>query len=193
MKTRQAYALLFAMGGIMAAADCGKGQEGAGGGGPGPTDLTVTWTFSGKPASAEECTARKGQKVFVNLSGTVNPDLHQTATEDCAKGSVKFSGLDIETLGMPYLEGRLLDENGKRVTQEGQVILPQSGATNVTLDFFPVQGEGGASASSSSSAASSSVTAAASSSASTSASSSASTSTSTSASGGATDAGADGG
>lgn len=188
MKIRRAHALLLGVVGIAASTNCSSESAGAGDKAPGPTDLTVTWTFSGKPASAEECTTRGGTKVYVNLSGTYDPSLHQSVTEECATGSVKFANLNLDKLGMPYLEGALINAKEIRVTQTGLTVTPTSGPTNVTLDFFPVPdgGAGGASSSSSSSSK------AASSSASSSSASSSSSSASSSASGG-TDAGADGG
>ena len=130
---------------------CGKsggGGAGAGGGvdaGPmGPTNLVVTWTLAGMPASATTCTAHQGAQVYVNLSGTIDPSLHQTTTLDCATGTVTFSQLLVQDLGTPYLEGTLLDSMGETVTITGVDVVPTVGTTNVTLAFFAPQGTGGA-------------------------------------------------
>jgi hypothetical protein len=187
MKIQRAYALLLGMVGIAASTDCSSESTGPGDDTPGPTDLTVTWTFSGQPATAEECMTRKGTKVYLTLSATKDPSLHQSVTEECSKGSVKFSGLNIGKLGMPYLEGILVNEKEIKVDHQVLTVMPMPGATDVTLDFFPVKTDGGAGGSSSSSSSS-----AASSSSSASSSSAASSSSSSSSSGGG-DAGADGG
>jgi hypothetical protein len=192
MKILRAYALLLGMVGIAASTDC-SGESTGGDKAPGPTDLTVTWTFSGKPASADECMARMGTKVHVNLSGTYDPSLHQTVTEECATGTVKFANLDIEKLGTPYLEGALLNAKEMRVTQAGLTVMPTSGATNATIDFYPIPdgGAGGASSSSSSSSSSKAASSSSSSGSGSGSGSSGSGSGSSSSSGG-SDAGADG-
>src|SRR4051812_39816505 len=98
MKTRKAYALLLAVTAVAAFADCSGESTGSSEMPLGPTDVVVTWTFAGEAASDATCMARMGTQVYVNLSGTVDPKLHQTVTEDCAKGTVKFPQLDTGSL-----------------------------------------------------------------------------------------------
>ncbi len=134
---------------VSALASCGKsgGSAGAGGdvdAGPmGPTNLVVTWTLAGMPASAATCTAHQAAQIYVNLSGTIDPTLHQTTTLDCATGTLTFSQLLVQDLGTPYLEGTLLDSMGATVTITGVDVVPTVGTTNVTLAFFAPQGTGG--------------------------------------------------
>jgi hypothetical protein len=178
---------------------CGKGGNGGGNGGgtagvggadagpTGPTDLAVSWTLAGMPADATGCMAHGATQIFVNLSGTIDPALHQSMTVDCAMGSLTFPKLLVEKLGMPYLEGTLLDAKSKTVAITGVDVTPMLGTTAVTLDFFSAMGTGGAgsssSAASSSHAASSSGTASSSAASSSAGSSSSSSSTGASSSG----------
>jgi len=148
MKMAWARTLLAA---LVATAACSKSGTGATGDGgvTGPTDLVAKWTFTGKPASAAECSARMGDKVYVNLSGTVDATLHQTVTADCAKGTVDLGSHQVEDLGLPYLEATLLDAKGVQVTIVGVNVTPVLGTTTVTLDFFPApMGTGGSTSSS---------------------------------------------
>src|SRR5262245_35409005 len=107
MKMGWAQALLVV---IAATAACGKGGSGSTGdaGVHGPTNLVAKWTFTGKAADASGCMAHGASQVYVNLSGTVDPSLHKSATVDCAKGSFSFGSPLVEDLGMPYLEATLL-------------------------------------------------------------------------------------
>jgi len=192
MKTRRAYTLVLASAGLIAAAaNCGQGSGGTGGAGAGPTDVTVTWTFSGMPADSAACMAHMAAQVQVTLNGTVDTKLHQSVTEDCTKGSVKFPGLSISDLGTPHLEGTLLNDKGGSITIAYLDVKPTPGTTKANIDFFPVMGMGGAggmSASSSKSSAKSSSSSKASSAA-----SSSSTAASSSSSSGAGGAPTDGG
>ena len=144
MKMGKARALLVAL--VLVAA-CGKGGSstttGGDAGPEGPTKLTAKWTFTGKPASAAECTAHMGQQVYVNLSGTIDPSLHKTVTTDCSKGTLDLGSLQVQDLGEPYLEATLLDDMGKTITIAGVNVMPTLGSTTVTLDFFPPAGTGG--------------------------------------------------
>ncbi len=135
MKNRTLQVLLLAVVGVAATAHCGKGTETTTPG-LGPTDVVVTWTFDGKPASAAECTARGGVTVAITLSATGDPSLHQDATAACEKGTVKFSGLDTAGLGAPFLEGALLDDKGITVKRAEMTVMPKVGTTAATLDFF---------------------------------------------------------
>src|SRR5512133_390093 len=105
MKNRTLQVLLLGLAGIAATAHCGKGSESSGTPQLGPTDVVVTWTFDGKPASATECMARGGVTVSVTMSATRDPDLHQHGTADCEKGSITFSALETSGLGLPFIEG----------------------------------------------------------------------------------------
>ncbi len=131
-------------------ANCGGSSDtGAAPPAPTPTDLVVTWSFAGKPASAEECSNRKATQVYLNLSGTVDVTLHQTKTLDCPVGTVTFPGLTVQSLGMPDLEGILLDKDGKSITSLDVTVVPVGGQTKTALDFFGAMGgAGGMSASS---------------------------------------------
>ena len=145
MKIRRAYALLLAGAGIIAAsADCGKDSGGMGGSGAGPTDLTVTWTFSGMPADASSCMAHNGVQVAVTLSGTFDTKLHQSVTEACATGTVKFPNLSTDLLGTPFIEGALLDDKGMTIEARSTSVKAMPGTTKANIDFFPVMGMGGA-------------------------------------------------
>ena len=139
MKNRTLQVLLLALTGIAATAHCGKGSESSGTPALGPTDVVVTWTFDGKPASAMECSARGGVTVSVTMSATSDPSLHQLGTAACEKGSLTFGGLDTGSLGMPFLEGTLLDDKGQTKTRADVTVTPAAGKTAVTLDFFPSQ------------------------------------------------------
>jgi hypothetical protein len=136
MKNRTLQVLLLGLTAVAATAHCGKSE-------PtltpplGPTDVVVTWTFDGKPASAAECTTRGGVTVSVTLSATNDPSLHQNATAACEKGTVTFSALDTAGLGSPFVEGALLDDKGVTVTRADTTARPTPGKTAVTLDFFP--------------------------------------------------------
>jgi len=158
MRTTNTLTLLALGLGALLVIHCG-GDDSSGSSGnppPGPTNLVVSWAFAGKAASADECAAREATQVYVNLSGTIDPALHQKTTEDCASGSVTFPDLDVQKLGTPFLEGILLDKDGKSIAQVGVTVEPTPGSTNVTLDFFGGAGGAGGSPSSSSSTASSS-------------------------------------
>lgn len=143
---------------IISAGACGKGATTDGGdaGPTGPTKMTVKWTFTGKPASAAECSAHMAEEVFVNLSGTIDPELHKSDTVACSKGTADLGSPLIEKLGQPYVEASLLDAKGVTVTLVGQLVNPTPGATEVVLDFFPAMNVGGAGTSSSSSTSASS-------------------------------------
>ncbi len=144
MKMRRARSLVLATAAIVS---CGKGAGGGTSSGDaglhGPTNLVVTWTLAGKPADAAGCMAHGAVMTYVNLSGTIDPTLHQTQTLDCSAGTVTFSNLLVEDLGMPYLEGTLLDDMGTAVQTTGLDVTPALGTTNVTLAFFGPQGTGG--------------------------------------------------
>jgi hypothetical protein len=144
MNTSRARMLVLATAAIVS---CGKGAGGGTSSGDagvhGPTDLVVTWTLAGKPASSADCTANGATQTFVNLSGTIDPSLHQTQTVDCATGTVTFSQLLVEKLGMPDLEGTLLDSMGKTVQTTHLDVMPVLGTTNVTLAFFAPSNTGG--------------------------------------------------
>ncbi|MFT3769401.1 MAG: hypothetical protein QM820_28520 [Minicystis sp.] len=162
MKMGWARALLLAAAAMAACSKSGSGDTGDAG--PhGPTNLTVKWVFSGKPASASECSAHEALQVFVTLSATLDPELHQTITADCDKGSVSLGSPLVENLGQPFVEAALLDDKGVTVAVASANVTPVPGSTTVTLDFFPVMGTGGAGGmmSSSSSAASSAASTAA--------------------------------
>lgn len=122
----------------------------------GPTKLTVKWTFTGKAASSAECSAHMAEQVYVNMSGTTDPELHQKKTVDCSKGSVDFGSPLIENLGQPYIEASLLDKDGISVALVSQLVTPTTSTTEVVLDFFPAMNVGGMSGSSSSSTSASS-------------------------------------
>jgi hypothetical protein len=148
MKMAWARTLLVA---LVAVAACGKSSSGTTGdaGVTGPTDVVAKWTFTGKAASAAECTAHMGQQVFVTLSGTIDSSLHKTATADCTKGTVDLGTFQVEDLGAPYLEAALLDDMGVQVAIVGVNVTPVLGKTTVTLDFFPApMGTGGSTSSS---------------------------------------------
>jgi hypothetical protein len=154
-------ALLLAMSAIAAVTACGKGGSGGAGGGvdaglTGPTKLTATWTFSGKPASAAECSTRGAATVFVTLSATLDPTLHKTLSADCATGKVELGTMNIEDLGQPYVEGALLDDKGVALTNAGALVTPTAKTTGVNLDFYPTVSTSSSSSSSSSSTSSSS-------------------------------------
>jgi hypothetical protein len=139
MKNRTLQVLLLALSGIAATAHCGKGTESSGTPPLGPTDVVVTWTFDGKPASATECMARGGVTVSVTMSATSDPNLHQHDTAACEKGSLTFAALDTGSLGLPFVEGALLDDKGQTKTRADVTVTPTAGKTAVTLDFFPTQ------------------------------------------------------
>ena len=139
MKNRTLQVLLLGLAGIAATAHCGKGSESSGTPPLGPTDVVVTWTFDGKPASAMECMARGGVTVSVTMSATSDPSLHQQSTASCEKGSLTFSALDTAGLGQPFVEGALLDDKGQTKTRADVTATPAPGKTAVTLDFFPTQ------------------------------------------------------
>jgi hypothetical protein len=173
MKLGRARALLLVTAAIMS---CGKGGGSMGSTGDagvnGPTNLVVSWTLAGKPASAATCMAGGAAQIFINLSGTIDPTLHQSTMVDCSMGTFTFGKLLVEDLGTSsYLEGTLLDATGMAVPSGlvGVTVLPTLGTTDVTLAFFAPSGAGGggmggAPASSSSSQAASSSHAASSSS-----------------------------
>jgi hypothetical protein len=136
MKTGMPRGLLVA---VALAVSCGKGGSASttgDGGLHGPTDVIAEWTFTGKAASASECAAHKAVQVYVNMSGTVDPTLHQTVTVDCAKGSVTFPKLLVEDLGSPYVEATLLDDKMVTIAIVGVNVVPTLGKTTVKLDFF---------------------------------------------------------
>jgi hypothetical protein len=137
MKNRTLQVLLLAAVAVAATAHCGKRTDTTAPPSLGPTDVVVTWTFDGKPASAAECTARGGLTVAITLSATGEPSLHQDTTAPCEKGTVTFSALDTAGLGMPFLEGALLDNKGVTVTRANVTVTPKAGTTPATLDFFP--------------------------------------------------------
>jgi hypothetical protein len=154
MKTRRARALLVA---VAVAVSCGKGESGSTTGDSGlhgPTDVIAEWTFTGKAASASECSAHQAVQVYVNMSGTIDPTLHQTVTLDCAKGSVTFPKLLVEDLGSPFLEGTLLDDKMLAIATVGVNVVPSLGKTTVKLDFFAATTTTSGSSSSSTSASS---------------------------------------
>src|ERR1700679_3516789 len=102
MRIRGARAWVLA---AVAIVSCGKSSNGGGGGGAGgssdagpmgPTNLVVSWTLAGVPADAAGCTARKATNIFVYLSGTIDPSLHQSTTVTCATGKVTFSQLLVQ-------------------------------------------------------------------------------------------------
>jgi len=165
MKIRMARAMLLATAAIVS---CGKGTGGSTTGSTGdagvegPTNLVVSWTLAGSAASSATCMAQGAAQVFVNLSGTLDPTLHQSVTVDCATGTTSFPMLLVQDLGTPYLEGTLLDDKGVTVPMGivGIDVTPMLGTTAVTLAFFAPQntGGGGAGTTSSSTAASSSTT-----------------------------------
>jgi hypothetical protein len=173
MKMRMARALLIA---TVAMVSCSKSASTDLDAGPhGPTNIVVKWTIDGKAASTASCKARNAAQVYINLSGTIDTELHQSVTIDCAKGTTTFESLLVEKLGMPYIEGTLLDDKGVTVNdmdlglaEAGVNLMPIPGTTNVTLAFYPppsgTGGAGGMGASSSSTVASSSSTVASSSS-----------------------------
>ncbi len=136
MKNRTLQVLLLAVAGVAATAHCGKGGESSGTPPLGPTDVVVTWTFDGKPASAAECMTRGGSTVSVTLSATGDPALHRNGTAACDKGTITFSGLDTGALGTPFVEGALLDDKGVTVRRAEVTVTPTAGKTAVTLDFF---------------------------------------------------------
>jgi hypothetical protein len=139
MKNRTLQVLFLALLGGAATANCGKGSDSSGTPALGPTDVVVTWTFDGKPASAAECMARGGSTVSVTMSATSDPSLHQHGTEACEKGSLTFTGLDTGSLGTPFVEGALLDDKGLTKARADVTVTPVAGKTPVTLDFFPTQ------------------------------------------------------
>jgi hypothetical protein len=144
MKMGWVRALLLA---VAAMAACGKSESSGGTGDAGlhgPTHLVAKWTFTGKPASASECSARMGAEVFVTLSATIDPSLHKTATVDCEKGTFDFGSPRVEDLGMPYVEAALLDDKGVTIATASADVSPTPGSTTVTLDFFPAMNTGGA-------------------------------------------------
>jgi hypothetical protein len=138
MKNRTIQVLLLALTGVAATAHCGKGSESTGTPAAGPTDVVVTWTFSGAATSPAACTANKGQTVRVTMSASSDPSLHQDATAACEKGTVTFAGLDTGALGMPFVEGALLDDKGVTITHAETTTTATAGKTAVTLDFFPL-------------------------------------------------------
>ncbi|MEP7119791.1 MAG: hypothetical protein ABJE95_02730 [Byssovorax sp.] len=138
MKNRTIQVLLLALTGVAATAHCGKGGESSGTPSLGPTDVVVTWTFSGAATSPAACTMYKGQTVRVTVSATNDPALHQDATAACEKGTVTFSALDTGGLGMPFVEGALLDDKGVTITHAEITAPSMAGKTAVTLDFFPI-------------------------------------------------------
>ncbi len=139
MKNRTLQVLLLALSTIAATTHCGKGSESSGTPPLGPTDVVVTWTFDGKAASAAECMARGGVTVSVTMSATSDPGLHQHDTAACEKGSLTFAGLETGALGLPFVEGALLDDKGLTKTRADVTVTPTPGKTAVTLDFFPSQ------------------------------------------------------
>ncbi|APR87243.1 Hypothetical protein A7982_12592 [Minicystis rosea] len=155
MKIGWARAIVLA---ALAVAACSKSGTGdTGDAGPhGPTKLTAKWTFTGKPASASECEAHGASQVYVNLSATIEPSLHQTLTVECEKGTASFGSPLVEELGMPFLEASLLDDKGVTVATVSTNVNPEPGTTTVTLDFFPAMNTGGAGTTSSSAVSSSS-------------------------------------
>ncbi len=148
MKIRMARALLLATAAIVS---CGKGGGSTTGstgdaGVEGPTNLVVAWTLAGSPASATTCRTQGAVQVFVNLTATLDPSLHQSVTVDCATGTTTFAGLLVQDLGStPYLEGTLLDAQGVTVPMGivGVDVTPVLGTTSVTLAFFGPQNTGG--------------------------------------------------
>lgn len=151
---------LVALLGVLSAMACGKSSGGpvVDAGPHGPTKLTVKWTFTGKAASGDECSAHNAEDVYVNMSGTIDPELHQKTTVACSKGSVDFGSPLIEKLGQPYIEAALLDKDGISVAVVGQLVTPTTATTEVVLDFFPAMNVGGMGGSSSSSTSASSTT-----------------------------------
>src|SRR4051812_38856063 len=98
MKVLSPFVVLALFAGTLASCSSGSIGDTASAGGPAPsvaTEIVVTWTFDGKPASVEECAGRGAKHVYLNLSGTVDPALHQTETLDCARGGVTFSKLTV--------------------------------------------------------------------------------------------------
>jgi hypothetical protein len=139
MTKRTLRALLLALTGVAATAHCGKGTgESSGTTALGPTDVVVTWTLSGKPATTEACKALGAYQVSVTLSATNDPKLHQNTDVDCEKGTVTFAALDGDGLGMPFLEAALLSDKGGTLTRADMTITPLAGKTPATLDFFPL-------------------------------------------------------
>ncbi len=139
MTKRTLRALFLALAGIAATAHCGKETgESSSLTALGPTDVVVTWTFSGKPASVEACTALGAFQVNVTMSATNDPKLHQNIAVGCEKGTVTFAALDGDALGMPFLEAALLGDKGGTLTRAYMTITPLSGTTPATLDFFPL-------------------------------------------------------
>jgi hypothetical protein len=163
MRIRMAGAMVLA---AVAIVSCGKGGGGGGGAGGdadagphGPTDIVVSWTLAGMPADATTCMAQGSSQIYLNLSGTIDPSLHQSTTVPCSMGSVTWSQLLVENLGQPYLEGTLLDASGTMVAIVGVDVVPTVGMTNVTLPFFgPNDGGTGGMTTTSSSSSSSSTT-----------------------------------
>jgi hypothetical protein len=135
MKNRTLQVLLLGLVGIAATAHCGK-SDSTGTPSLGPTDVVVTWTFDGKPASGMECVTRGIASVAITLSATNDVTLHQNATVDCDKGTVTFAGLDTASLGTPFLEGTVIDGKGMTLTRTDTTVMPKPGKTAVTLDFF---------------------------------------------------------
>jgi hypothetical protein len=158
MNMRRARSLLLATAAIVS---CGKGGSGTSTGDAGihgPTDLVVTWTLAGAAGSTTSCMAHGAAQIYLNLSGTIDPTLHQTQTVDCSLGTLTFSNLLVEDLGMPLLEGTLLDDMGTTVATVDVTVTPMLGMTSIPLAFFaPLStgGSGGTSASSSTAASSS--------------------------------------
>lgn len=145
MRVSRARAWVLATAAIVS---CGKSSGGGGGGGAdaglhGPTEVSVTWTLAGKPADLAGCMAHGASQIFVNLSGTIDPSLHQSQTVDCSAGPVTFKNLLIENLGTPYVEGTLLDAKSTTVAITGVDVSPMLGTTSVTLAFFAPQNTGG--------------------------------------------------
>lgn len=139
MMKRTLQALFLALTGIAATAHCGKETgESSSSTALGPTDVVVTWTFSGKPASVEACKDLGAFQVNVTLSATSDPKLHQNIAVNCDKGTVTFAALDGDALGMPFLEAALLGDKGGTLTRAYMTITPLSGTTPATLDFFPL-------------------------------------------------------
>lgn len=136
MKNRTLQVLLLAAATVAATTHCGKGTDTSGTSGLGPTDLVVTWTFDGKPASGMECVSRGIASVVITLSATSDVTLHQNTTVDCDKGTVTFAGLDTASLGTPFLEGTVIDGKGMTITRTDTTVAPKPGKTAVTLDFF---------------------------------------------------------
>jgi hypothetical protein len=130
----------------------------------GPTDLVVTWTLAGMPAQAQSCMMIGAAQVAIDVSGTIDPSLHQSATLDCAAGTTTFPRLLVEKLGTPYVEGTLLDGKGVTVIDAmynmplivGATVTPQIGTTTVKLDFDAWREPSGAASSSGSSSTSTS-------------------------------------